>query len=112
MNRRTAAINADGVTLAAYAYDDAGNLTKMVDAKNDAGTGNIADLSGEVYAYDDYDQVVSKTDALGNPTSYIYDLRGNLTSETDARNQVLLQIIYVINKNTNQHRKISMILNI
>ena len=80
-------MNADGDVLEAYAYDAAGNVVKKVNAKNGAGSQDISLLTGEEYTYDNYDNLISTKDYLGNTTTFEYDLKGNLTAATDAKNQ-------------------------
>jgi RHS repeat-associated protein len=101
--RRASAIEARGnVTggtpasyTTAYAYDPAGNLTKITDPLGNA-TGYTYDAAGQqsavvdaagqrvAYGYDDVGQVSSVLDPLGHRTSFGYDAVGNLTARTDA----------------------------
>ncbi|MDR1282341.1 MAG: VWA domain-containing protein, partial [Opitutaceae bacterium] len=54
------------------AYDSRGNLLRLVDA-----TGRITTST-----YDGSDRLLTQTDATGNTTTYAYDSRGNVTTET------------------------------
>lgn len=54
-----------------YAYDDAGNLTSMIDGRGNTTT----------YAYDGLGRLTGRTDPAGNTLGWEYDARGNRTGQ-------------------------------
>jgi len=90
-----------------FGYDHRGNLTSVTDPKGTA-TPTVGDHE-TTHTYDEFGQLLVSTDANGNPTTYsdqdpvgyprritdalgkatvtAYDVRGNVTSVTDANNR-------------------------
>ncbi len=62
-----------------FEYDDAGNVTKVIDGEGHATR----------YSYNSLGQVLSQTNALGYTTTYTYDAAGNRTSSTNALNETV-----------------------
>ena len=60
-----------------YEYDDAGNVTKVIDGEGHATR----------FSYNSLGQVLSQTNALGHTTTYAYDAAGNRISSTNALNE-------------------------
>ncbi|MFE0648297.1 DNRLRE domain-containing protein [Streptomyces sp. NPDC059534] len=83
----TSVVNADGNKVS-YAYDDAGNTTRVVDPKKNA-TADPADYSS-LSAYDLNHRVTAATDALGKTTRKTYDKDSLVVSTTDAENNTTL----------------------
>ncbi len=74
--RTTVAELVDGDLLqVSYFYDDQGRITRQ---SGDWPEGDVT------YQYDADNNVIARSDALGNPTEFKFDDRGNVTAETDA----------------------------
>ena len=71
-------------TVTTYAYDSAGNVTSTTRAVVTV-PGQPATTVVEKSTYDAKGNVVSRTDAAGQTTSYQYDAVGQLTQETDSQ---------------------------
>ena len=87
MNRLISKKNADDAVIELYAYDNADNVIKKVNANTYDETLSISEMDGDTYSYDSFDRLVSKTDCMGNVTGYEYDLFDNIIKVTDAKNQ-------------------------
>ncbi|NUT32694.1 MAG: DNRLRE domain-containing protein [Hamadaea sp.] len=94
-----------------FGYDTEGNLTTVTDPIG-TGTPTAGDYT-TTYTYDEWGQLLSAkdanggvttytgfdangypatiTDALNNPTAFVYDVRGNVTKVTDARGKSTTQ---------------------
>ena len=81
MNRMILSKNAEGQVLQAVKYDDLGRVIKKTEGNNYFQ--NIDSSFCEIYEYNDFDQLIQKTDVLGNVYTYAYDLAGNVKSITD-----------------------------
>lgn len=68
---------ADGVQTV-FAYDEVGNRVSITRAAN------TAEAATDTYVYNLDDQLVSRSDTLGNTVSYVYDENHNRTVVTDA----------------------------
>jgi RHS repeat-associated protein len=75
-------------------YDGNGNVIKIRDANAVAGSQPVNTQSASVYKqYDEFNRVISETNANNEITAFQYDLFGNLTRVTDALNHST-QLIY------------------
>ena len=86
----TTTVAADGVTdsaMASFGYDDNGNLTSLVSPNEQPGQ----QFAGKSTAteYDERNRPMSITDALTNPTSFMYDAGGRKASVTRANTQLI-----------------------
>ena len=86
MGRRTSVISPEGDTIEYTAYDENGNVKKVVDGLRF--NGSIETSPGTTYEYDGLNRVTAVTDALGNTIRYSYDALGNVTVKTDRRGNV------------------------
>ncbi|BES63691.1 hypothetical protein SANA_01300 [Gottschalkiaceae bacterium SANA] len=87
MNRRIKTTAADDNVLEYVKYDINGNIKKVVDGLRYTGDIDLSLGTTFTYEYGDFGERVSQIeDALGNTTSYTYDLKGQLKSETDQLN--------------------------
>lgn len=78
----------------ASSYDARGNLIQLIDAANtDANCALITNGRKWTYTYDQFNNVLSKTDPLGNTTTSVYDASGNLVSVTNALNQTMTFVV-------------------
>ncbi len=92
-NRLCAVINHDGTSdsVTQYAYDPAGNQTKLVTGLTQVQ--DLNQLSGNDYALTQYEynhlnQCIKLTDPAGNSELYTYDLFGNILEKTDKNGDV------------------------
>jgi RHS repeat-associated protein len=81
-----------GIT--AFTFDPNGNLQTVLDARQQ-GTNNKT-----VYAYDNFDHLLTRTDPLTRQEGYIFDQLGNLTSFTDRRGKLTTYQYDGINRRT------------
>jgi RHS repeat-associated protein len=68
-------------------YDSSGRLTSSVDPRGNV-TGANPDTFRTTYTYNANDQLLTRTDALSNATTYAYDDAGRQTSVTDPKSHV------------------------
>ena len=90
LDRRVLVLEPSRVGWTRYAYDAAGNLAAVTNAKGQR-TG---------YAYDPAGRVIAVTDATGGVTRTTYDLAGNRTTETDALGRVTRYAYDALNRVT------------
>jgi YD repeat-containing protein len=85
---------AEPMKVTTYTYDNHGNLT----TKTEQATSDVTGVQGVnatavgairtwTYTYNQYGQVLTAVDPLGNTTTYAYDAQGNLSTITNALNQ-------------------------
>ena len=74
-----------------YRYDTLGNRIEVLAGKTDAsGTNPAGDLvaTQASYQYDDFGRKIRDTDPLGEYRTYTYDVNNNVSTVTDAKQQV------------------------
>jgi len=70
-------------------YDGNGNLIKVRDANAVSGKQPVNSQGATQYKqYDEFNRVISESNAADETTAYHYDLLGNLTQITDAKGQI------------------------
>lgn len=88
LNRLTKTISAENRISSIDQYDGNGNIIKARDANAHSGKQPVNTQGATTYkVYDEFNRVISETNADNETTNYSYDLLGNLTSVTDALNQ-------------------------
>jgi len=94
LGRATQITSPEGRVTRIDQYDGNGNVILSRDANAVAGTQPVNTQGGSVYnQYDEFNRLISETNANNEVTQYTYDLQGNLTSVMDPLNQ-LTQFIY------------------
>ncbi len=92
MNNIIGVINDDGNNgkVTQYWYDTAGRMTKMATGLPYYYGNNTLPDSAQIiqYGYDIHSNMTSRTDQLGNVTTYTYDYAGNVKSETQGNSTI------------------------
>jgi RHS repeat-associated protein len=84
IGRKIETTTAEGRTTRIDEYDGNGNVTKMRDANAIAGTQTVNSQGASLYKqYDEFNRVISETNANNETTTYTYNLLGKLTSISD-----------------------------
>lgn len=91
-HRMLTAVDANGVTYLVNEYDDAGRVTKQLDAEQNVrtfaygdGETEYTDNEGQktVFSYDDQSRITGITNPAGDEAAWTFDDTGNVTKHTD-----------------------------